>query len=257
VRSRPCSFFIPTKGEVLVGKFADIRWKWLEERGIEVYGDPYQLDYMLSLWKTPEQIQAVFCEAKAGTGKTTLAVLAGAYEVIKGEYYDRIIYIRNAVPVRDQGFLTGDIKQKSAPYMAPIADALELVHPACFEEWTVEREKEQPKLVPITTSFVRGVTWSRSFVIIDESQNMDLEELQAIYTRCDETSKIVSIGSVRQVDNKKIKRIKGLLPYQVYMKHFEGDNRVSFHELVTCYRGWFADKADDILETVKKLEEIM
>ncbi|MEH7116930.1 PhoH family protein [Neobacillus vireti] len=237
-----------------MGKFDDIRWKWLEERGIEVYGDSYQLDYILSLWKTPDKIQAVFCESKAGTGKTTLAVLAGAYEVIKGEHYDRIIYVRNAVPIREQGFLTGDIKQKSAPYMAPIADALELVHPATFEEWTFEQGKEQPKLVPITTSFVRGITWKRSFVIIDESQNMDLEELQAIYTRCDTTSKIVSVGSIRQVDNKKVKRIAGLLPFQIYMKHFEGDPRVSFHELVTCYRGWFADKADDVLETVKRLE---
>lgn len=235
-------------------KFDDIRWKWLEERGIEVFKDPYQLDYMLSLWKRPDQIQAVFCEAKAGTGKTTLAVLAGAYEVLKGELYDRLVYVRNAVPVREQGFLTGDIKQKSAPYMAPIADALELVHPSTFEEWQIQKGKEEPKLFPITTSFVRGITWKRSFVIIDESQNMELEELQAIFTRVDETSKVVAIGSVRQVDNRKIKRIAGLLPFQVYMKHFEGDPRVAFHELFTCHRGWFADKADDILKTVEILE---
>jgi predicted ribonuclease YlaK len=238
-----------------MGKFDDIRWKWLEERGIEVYGDPYQLDYMNSLWKDPEQVQAVFCEAKAGTGKTTLAVLAGAYEVIKGEKYDRIIYIRNAVTVREQGFLTGDIQQKSAPFMAPVADALELVQPATFEEWTIEKEKEEPKLVPITTSFVRGITWKRSFVIIDESQNMDLEELQAIYTRCDKSSKIVSVGSKRQVDNKKIRKVAGLLPFEIYMEHFKGDNRIAYHELQNNYRGWFADKADDVMETINKLRE--
>lgn len=244
-----------------MAKYDDIRWKWLEERGINVLRDPYQLEYMNSLWKKPDQLQAVFCEAKAGTGKTTLAVLAGAYEVLKGELYDRIIYVRNAVPVRDQGFLTGDINQKSAPYMAPIADALELIQPASFEEWTIAREDSkgnkvsEPKLVPITTSFVRGITWKRSFVIIDESQNMDLEELQAIYTRCDETSKIVSVGSRRQVDNKKVKKIAGLLPFEIYMEHFRGDSRVAYHELVTCYRGWFADKADDVQDTINRLLE--
>lgn len=237
-----------------MGKFDDIRWKWLEERGIEVYGDPYQLDYMLNLWRPADQIQAVFCEAKAGTGKTTLAVLAGAYEVQKGELYDRIIYIRNAVSVRDQGFLTGDIKQKSAPYMGPIADALELIQPGTYEEWSMEHSYQKPKLVPISTSFVRGITWSRSFVIIDEAQNMDLEELQAIYTRCDSTSKVVTTGSTRQVDNKKIKRTKGLLPFEVYMEHFKGDTRVAYHELFTCYRGWFADMSDNVQDTVSKLE---
>ena len=234
--------------------FKDIRWSWLKERGIEVYKDPYQLDYMLALWTPPEEKQAVFCEAKAGTGKTTLAVLAGAYEVTKGEHYDRIIYVRNAVPVRDQGFLTGDLKQKTAPYMAPIADALELIQPGTYEEWSNDKE-EAPKLIPISTAFVRGITWSRSFVIIDEAQNMDLEELQAIYTRCDSTSKIVTTGSLRQVDNKKLKRVRGLTPFEIYMRHFEKDRRVSLHELVTCYRGWFADMADNVQETVRRLEE--
>lgn len=235
-----------------MGKFEDIRWKWLEERGIKVYGDPYQLDYMLSLWKDPSINQAIFCEAKAGTGKTTLAVLAGAYGIQKG-IYSKIIYVRNAVPVRDQGFLTGDIKAKSAPYMAPIADALSLINPHTFEEWSVDSEEGEARLQAITTAFVRGVTWENAFVIIDEAQNMELEELQAIYTRCTETSKIITIGSTRQVDNRKISKVMGLLPFEIFMKHFEGDPRVSYHELVTCYRGWFADKADDVLETVKRL----
>lgn len=238
-----------------MAKFDDIRWKWLSERGINVYSDQQQLEYMKSLWTKPQEIQAVFCEAKAGTGKTTLAVLAGAYEIEKGELYDRIIYIRNSVSVRDQGFLPGNDKEKSAPYMAPVAEALDLVKPATFEEWTFSTEKGEPKLVPISTSFVRGITWKRSFVIVDESQNMDLEELQAIYTRLDSSSKLVAVGSKRQVDNKKIKRYGGLLPFEVYMLHFRGDPRVTEHELVNNYRGWFADKADDIQETIKKLME--
>lgn len=236
-----------------MNKHDDIRWNWLKERGINVHRDMLQLAYAHSLWEPPQKTQAVFCEAKAGTGKTTLAVLCGAYGVLKGDY-DRIIYVRNAVPVRDQGFLTGDIKAKSMPYMAPIIDALNLIQPHCFEEWSVGTYDEQPKLEAITTAFVRGITWDNAFVIIDEAQNMDLEELQAIYTRCTESSKIATIGSIRQVDNKRVRRIRGLVPFQIYMKHFEGESRIAFHELTTCYRGWFADKSDDVLETVKQLE---
>lgn len=230
----------------------NIRWKWLEERGIKVYGDELQVDYMQSLWAPVEDIQAVFCEAKAGTGKTVLAVLAGAYEVECGTY-DKIIYVRNAVAIRDQGFLPGGQEEKNAPYMAPVADALELLKPGTYEEWTTQTEEGEARLVPITTSYVRGTTWDNAFVIFDEIQNADLEEIQAVFTRCTDTTKVVAIGSSRQVDNRKIRRYKGMLPFEVYMQHYDGYPRVAFHTLEKCYRGWFADRADDIQQTVEKL----
>lgn len=235
-------------------KFDDIRWKWLEERGIQIYGDLEQVEYMKKLWEPVKKNQAVFCEGKAGTGKTTLAVLAGAYEVMQGTY-DRIIYIRNAVSVRDQGFLPGTEKEKNAPYMAPIADALQLIEPYAFEEWiTEENENGEPKLVPITTSYVRGITWDNAYVIVDEAQNFDREELQAVYTRCSKSSKVVSVGSTRQCDNKRIKRVRGLLPFEVFAIHFEGYPTISNHTLTTCHRGWFAGHADEIQETIDRLE---
>lgn len=232
-----------------VGKFDDIKWKWLEERGIEVYGDPYQLDYMLSLWKKPDIVKSVFCEAKAGTGKTVLAVLAGAYEVEKGTY-KKIIYIRNAVPVRNQGFVKGDPEDKDLPYLAPFIDALDLVRPGTYEVM-----KERGQAEGFTSSYVRGTTWEDSFIIIDEVQNFDMHELRTVLTRVGNGSKIVVIGSKRQVDNKQVKRFKGLLPFEVYMLHFRGDARIAFHELRTVYRSWFADLADNIDETINKLEE--
>lgn len=238
-----------------MNNFKDLRWKWLEEKGLKVYGDQLQVDYLKALWEPVDKTQGVFCEAKAGTGKTALAVLAGAYEV-ENQNYDKIIYIRNAVPVRDQGFLPGDDKQKSEPYMVPVADALNLLGYGTYESWASEFSGE-PRLVTLTTAFVRGVTWENTFVIIDEAQNFDLEELQATYTRCSKTSKVVTIGSVRQVDNRKVKRIAGLTPFEVFMKHFEGMEGVSFHTLENCYRGWFADHADDIQETVKKLGRVV
>jgi predicted ribonuclease YlaK len=231
-----------------MGKFDDIRWKWLGERGINVIGDPYQLDYMLSLWKDPEIVKSVFCEAKAGTGKTALAVLAGAYDVEKGKY-KKLVYIRNAVPVRNQGFVKGDPQEKDLPYLAPFIDALDLVKAGTYEVWLLRGQTEA-----FTSSFVRGTTWTDSFIIIDEVQNFDLHELRSVLTRVGEGSKVVVIGSRRQVDNKGIKRVKGLLPFEIYMEHFKGDARIAFHELHTVYRGWFADLADDIDITINILE---
>jgi predicted ribonuclease YlaK len=232
-----------------MGKFDDVRWKWLEERGIQVYGDPYQLDYMLSLWKHPDMVKSVICEGKAGTGKTALAVLAGAYGVEKGDF-ERIYYIRNAVPVRNQGFVKGDPNEKDAPYLQPFIDALDLVKPGTFEVW-----KELGRAEGFTSSFVRGATWTNTFIVIDEVQNFDMHELRTVLTRVGKGSKVVVTGSKRQVDNKSIRKIKGLLPFEVYVEHFKGESRITFHELHTVYRDWFADLADDVDFTIKALEE--
>lgn len=71
-------------------KYGDIRWKWLEERGFNVLSDRHQYAYMQSLWTPPDIVQGVFCESPAGTGKTVLAVLAGAYAVTSGFVRSRL-----------------------------------------------------------------------------------------------------------------------------------------------------------------------
>lgn len=221
---------------------SDIRWRWLKDKGFNVLRDDLQYEYILSLWD--KDIQAVFCEAKAGTGKTTIAVLAGAYEVEKGNY-ERIIYVRNAIPLRNPGFLPGTIEEKESPYFMPLIEALDNVHPATYDVWLREN-----KVLPITTAFTRGITWDNSFIIIDEAQNFDLYELQAVYTRCCDSCKIVTTGSLRQNDNKKIKIYNGMNGFEVYMKHYKDFEGVVYHTLETNYRGKFANHADNVRDSL-------
>lgn len=227
----------------------DIRWKWLEERGLNVKADPAQYRYMQSLWLSPDEEQGTFCESPAGTGKTVLAVLAGAYGVEK-EDFDRIIYIRNTEVVgKGIGFLPGEFDNKVGPHMAPFADALDLVKPGTFEKWV-----EEGKAVATTATFLRGVTFKKAFIILDEVQNMSMEEQQTIHTRVTADCKVVSIGSLRQMDNQNLKRIAGLTPFEVFMKHFESKGS-SFHHLTTNYRGDWSLHSDNIQDTIKALIE--
>ncbi len=236
-------------------KGGDIKYRWLEERGVNVLTDQGQLEYMQSLWAPVDVIQAVFCEARAGTGKTTLAVLAGAYEVEVG-HFDKLIYIRNTIPLRDMGFLPGAAIDKELPYMTPLVGALEMVQPGLYEKWTRAdfTRREPPKVEAISTAFIRGLNWKRAYVILDEAQSFDLEELQTAYTRCDDDCKVVTLGSLRQNDNRKLKRVAGLTPLEIFMEHFKDMPLVAFHALDTNYRGWLSNHADDIQQTVKKLE---
>lgn len=228
----------------MVLKYADIRWKWLEERGFDVMRDKHQYAYMQALWSLPDIVHGVFCEAPAGTGKTVLATLAGAYGVEKGEY-DRIIYIRNTEVVgKPIGFLPGDSTEKTQPHMAPFIKALDYVKPGTFEKWEAEG-----KAFAISPTFERGVTYDKAFIIIDEAQSFSLEELKALYTRPTSSCKIVSIGSLRQIDDPKLRRYGGLTPFEVYMRHFEGHS-ATYHKLVTNYRGPWSLHADTVADTI-------
>ncbi len=59
----------------------------------------------------------------------------------------------------------------------------------------------------LPTNFVQGDTFERSFVIIDEAQNMKSEDMEMLLTRLGEGSRCVITGSMRQVHNPKIKQL--------------------------------------------------
>ena len=60
----------------------------------------------------------IFCNAKAGTGKTTLAMGTANILVQHGEY-DGIVYICSAYGEGKQGYLPGSITEKSEVYFEP------------------------------------------------------------------------------------------------------------------------------------------
>ncbi len=225
-------------------KYGDIRWKWLSERGFNVLSDRHQYAYMQSLWTSPDLVQGVFCESPAGTGKTVLAVLAGAYAV-ENEEYDRLIYVRNTETVgKGVGFLPGELDAKTGPHMAPFIDALDYVKPGTYESWSA---LDDPKAVAITPTYTRGTTFKNAFIVIDEAQSFSHEELKTIYTRATDDCKVVTVGSLRQIDNDGLRKRAAATPFESYMDHFKGE-RVTYHKLETNYRGWFSNHADQLSE---------
>src|SRR5437763_5020684 len=237
-------------------KYGSIEYKWLAEKGYNVLADKHQYAYSQSLFAKPEIVQSVWVNAKAGTGKTTIATLVGSYLVERGDF-DRIIYVRNAVSVRDLGFLPGGTKEKELPYMFPFIEAMDRVQPGLFEKWSAKEEKDEntkfrPKVHTLTSAFTRGITWDNAFIILDEFQNFDLMEAQTCLTRPTDNCKIVVIGSTAQNDNKKNKKL-GFTPFEIYMKHYEGTSS-AFHKLETNYRGWFSQHADNIQDTIELLK---
>jgi len=166
----------------------------------------------------------ITAEAKAGSGKTLLAVSA-AMELIKRKDFQRIVYIRNSVESLAKGEDVGYLSTNEAKfeiYNFPLFDTLAYIaakmlnhskenKPGKGEFITEERisEKveelvERYQVETMWTGAARGRTISNAVVIIDEAQNMANSTLQLILTRIDSSCKVIVLGSNRQIDNQYI-----------------------------------------------------
>jgi len=162
----------------------------------------------------------IIVEAKAGSGKTLLALSSGI-KLVRKKHFQKIIYIRNSIESLDKGedvgYLPGH-EEKFRIYNHPLMDSLKYMarseHKAKNKnnkQYTPPTEDEVNIKVDATiqnynieTMWVgemRGRTLSDAFVIVDEAQNMSNKTMQMVLSRIDNTCKVVILGSNKQIDN--------------------------------------------------------
>lgn len=133
----------------------------------------------------------------AGTGKTMCALYLALNDVMETKNYEKVIVIRSAVQTRDQGFMPGSLKEKIAYYETPYID---IVNDLFGRSDGYSILKQQGCLEFMSSSFVRGLTFDNSVIVVDECQNMTYEEIRSIMTRVGESSKIIFCGDTKQDD---------------------------------------------------------
>jgi len=155
---------------------------------------PNQLAYIRAI----QENDVTFGLGPAGTGKTYLAMAVGLH-MLKKRTIHRIILTRPAVEAGEAlGFLPGDLKEKVAPYLRPLYDAInDMLDPEEAQRYLDDGVIE---IAPL--AYMRGRTFSRSFVILDEAQNTTREQMFMTLTRLGEESKIVITGDSSQIDLK-------------------------------------------------------
>jgi PhoH-like ATPase len=189
-----------------------------------------------------EKIPLVCLTGLAGSGKTFLTLMAALDSLMEGKF-QRIVVTRNMEPVgRDIGFLPGDIKEKMAPWLSPLLDNFRH-HFKDRTYFEMMMEKGQIEIAPL--SFIRGRTFSNSFIIVDEAQNATIHELKTIITRIGDNSKIVLMGDTDQIDTPYIdKRSNGL---SIVIDKFHGSDLMAHVHLARGERSALATFASKIL----------
>lgn len=135
----------------------------------------------------------------AGCGKTYLPTLQGIHDVLKGKY-KRLVLSRPCVEAYGEslGYLPGDYNEKIYPYMMPILDVLN----ASYGKQDIIKYIEMGLIQTIPLAFMRGLTLSDSFVILDEAQNTLPQQFRLFLTRIGMNSKVVITGDTNQSDIK-------------------------------------------------------
>jgi phosphate starvation-inducible PhoH-like protein len=169
-----------------------------------------------------ENNQIIICTGPAGTAKTFVTMYT-SLKLLSMKEFDIVITTK---PIQESGeklgFLPGDINEKISPYMESFILTLEKI--IGKQETKVLVDKGVIEARPL--AYMRGSTFDRSIMILDEAQNCDLRQLILFVTRMGETSKIIICGDVEQSDIAKSQ--SGLLEFIEIIKNIKGISSFTF-----------------------------
>ena len=180
-------------------------------------------------WKK-EKNQFLF--GAAGTGKTFVSLYLALNDIFNLKTkYDKVVLVRSLIPTRDIGFLPGDEEDKSALYQVPYQNMVQFMFEMQNEQQfnnLYDKLKGQGTLYFLSTSFLRGLTFDNSIIIVDECQNLNFHELDTIITRVGQDSRIIFCGDFDQSDLVKHNEKNGLHDFLRILEEMEEFNCSEF-----------------------------
>lgn len=188
----------------------------------------------MDLLKSDVPIKLV--SGKFGVGKTLL-IIDWALEALQKNQFEKIVFIRNNVQVKDTdplGALPGDEKSKTLPYVMPFADH-------CGGIEGLEMLIESGKLEVIPLGFLRGRSIRNSILYSMESENLTKQHIQLIMGRVDEGTQLVMDGDFKQKDRTIFERSQGL---ETMVERLAGNPYFGYVNLKKSERSKVAQLAD-------------
>ena len=173
-----------------------------------------------------------FLFGSAGTGKTFVSLYLALNDIFDlKKPHERVILVRSLIPTREIGFLPGDEEDKAALYQVPYQNMVQFMFEMPNEQafnGLYDKLKGQGSLFFLSTSFLRGLTFDNSIIIVDECQNLNFHELDTIITRVGQDSKIVFCGDFDQSDLQKTNERNGLHDFLRILEEMDEFNCTEF-----------------------------
>ena len=173
---------------------------------------------------------------KFGSGKTIL-IINWALEAIQKNQFEKIVFIRNNVQVKDTdpiGALPNGVLDKTLPYVMPFADH-------CGGVEGLKMLIDSGKLEVIPLGFLRGRSIRNSILYSMESENLTKQHIQLIMGRVDEGTQLVMDGDFKQKDRTIFERSQGL---ETMVERLAGNEYFGYVNLKKSERSKVAQLAD-------------
>ena len=170
-----------------------------------------------------------------GTGKTLILVSA-ALEALKAGRFERIVWIRNNVDVKDTkdlGALPGEVIDKLLPFLGPFID-----HAG---ENSVRTMLNKGTLVVEPLQSLRGRNFDNTLIMCSEAENLTKEHIQLIIARAAEGSEVWFDADNRQRDKASFEKSKGI---ETLIERFAGQKLFGYVHLIKSERSETAAMAD-------------
>ena len=224
-----------SSGKTHLGRVEGERIRKLEYKKSAPYGihprNAGQYFLQEALMQPAKNAPLVIVKGMAGTSKTFYSLAVGLEKVLNnptGEYRRILVCRPNAQFDSDIGFLPGDEQEKISPLMRPAIDNLEQLIDSSEEERYRDEKELQGKIEEIFSrgliqtealNYIRGRSIVKTYMIIDEAQNMTPGQIKGIITRAGKDTKIILLGDPDQIDRPFLdERTNGLSYASEHMK---------------------------------------
>lgn len=148
--------------------------------------------------ETMRKNDLTFLIGPAGTAKTFLAARYALEGLANGEF-SKLLIARAAVEAGDSiGYLPGKMLDKMGPFVRPVLD--NLGRGAMDSRRIVDAMIDVGFIEIMSFTYLRGNSFERTIMILDEIQNATPEQLKLGLTRAGEGSKIIVTGDPYQID---------------------------------------------------------
>ncbi len=189
-------------------------------------------DNQKALFEAYAKDQNLVAYGVAGTGKTFITLYNALVDVLNPETpYEKIYIVRSLVATREIGFLPGDHEDKSTLYQIPYKHMVKYMFEMPTEadfEMLYGNLKAQDTIDFWSTSFIRGTTFDKTIVIVDEYQNLNFHELDSIMTRVGAQSKIMFCGDATQSDLVKQNERNGIIDFMQILRLMSSVDVIEF-----------------------------